>query len=178
MIVRTHVAGGITSEAVFSDCERYRYSLTRSWSSRPLVAFVLMNPSTATEVINDPTIERCQRRAAGWNESGYLPNGGIAILNAFAWRETDSRKLPLRIAEGIDIAGGFANDDTIHSVVNDSAMVICGWGKPGRLIGRDRHVLQMLRAMEADPHALKINADGTPCHPLYIPYSALPIPLQ
>ena len=64
MITRTHTKGDAPSTAVYSDCERYRYSLTRVWNDQAgKVLFVMLNPSTATEVQNDPTVERCERRA-------------------------------------------------------------------------------------------------------------------
>ncbi|MEO0745478.1 MAG: DUF1643 domain-containing protein, partial [Pseudomonadota bacterium] len=56
MITRTHTKGDAPSTAIYSDCERYRYSLTRVWDDAGRrVNFVMLNPATATEVQNDPT---------------------------------------------------------------------------------------------------------------------------
>ena len=64
MITRSHIKDDAPSVAVYSDCERYRYALTRVWDPlEPRLSFVMLNPSTATEVQNDPTVERCERRA-------------------------------------------------------------------------------------------------------------------
>ena len=64
MITRTHQKGDAASVALYSTCERYRYALTRIWDEAGgKVSFVMLNPSTATEVQNDPTVERCERRA-------------------------------------------------------------------------------------------------------------------
>jgi hypothetical protein len=64
MLKRTHQKDDAASVAIYSDCERYRYSLTRVWDETGgKVHFVMLNPSTATEVQNDPTVERCERRA-------------------------------------------------------------------------------------------------------------------
>ena len=63
MITKAFTKGDAVSEAVYSDCERYRYLLTRVWGPGPKALFVMLNPSTATEVQNDPTVERCERRA-------------------------------------------------------------------------------------------------------------------
>ena len=64
MITRTHVKGDAPSVAVYSQCELYRYTLTRTWDAHgQKVLFVMLNPSTATEIQNDPTVERCERRA-------------------------------------------------------------------------------------------------------------------
>ena len=88
MITRTHTKGDAPSTAVYSDCEKYRYSLTRVWDDNGArVTFVMLNPSTATEVQNDPTVERCERRARAL---GY---GGFCVTNIFAWRDTDPRKM-------------------------------------------------------------------------------------
>ncbi|HEV8035664.1 DUF1643 domain-containing protein, partial [Yoonia sp.] len=64
MITRTHIKDDAPSTAIYSDCERYRYALTRTWDAKgKRVLFVMLNPSKATEVQNDPTVERCERRA-------------------------------------------------------------------------------------------------------------------
>jgi hypothetical protein len=70
--------------ATFSPCARYRYRLWRDWdATKPALTFVMLNPSTADEVTNDATIERCQRRAI---EGGF---GRLNVVNIFAYRSTD-----------------------------------------------------------------------------------------
>ena len=84
MITRSHTKGDAPSTAVYSDCERYRYALTRIWDQAGQKAlFVMLNPSTATEVQNDPTVERCERRARA------LGFGAFRVTNIFAWRDTE-----------------------------------------------------------------------------------------
>lgn len=52
MIIRSHTKGDAPSTAVYSDCEIYRYSLTRIWDAdAPRVMFVMLNPSKATESV-------------------------------------------------------------------------------------------------------------------------------
>ena len=78
MITRHFQKEDATSSAIYSDCETYRYALTRVWDdARPRVLFIMLNPSKATEQQNDPTIERCERRA---RRSGRLawPQAGAA----------------------------------------------------------------------------------------------------
>ncbi len=88
MITRDFLKGDARSTAVYSDCERYRYLLTRVWNpDGPRALFVMLNPSTATEVQNDPTVERCERRARA------LGFGGFRVTNIFAWRDTDPRAM-------------------------------------------------------------------------------------
>ena len=56
------------SSAIFSPCKKYRYVLWRVWDkSLGYVNFVCLNPSTADEIHNDPTIIRC---------INYAHNGG------------------------------------------------------------------------------------------------------
>ena len=49
--------------------------------------FIGLNPSTADEIQDDPTIRRCIRYAKDWNYGGYI------MGNIFAYRSTDPKKL-------------------------------------------------------------------------------------
>jgi hypothetical protein len=70
--------------ARFSIDRRYRYALWRVWDhDENLYNFLLLNPSSADEATNDPTIERCERRARRW---GF---GGLIVTNLFALCATD-----------------------------------------------------------------------------------------
>ena len=76
MITRSHLKGDAPSVANYSDCEEYRYDLTRVWDEGgKKVMFLMLNPSTATEVQNDPTVERSMRLrlADGWCEAASPP---------------------------------------------------------------------------------------------------------
>lgn len=74
--------------AIFSDCRIYRYSLSRIWNlTKDFVSFVCLNPSTADERNDDPTVRRCIRYAADWGA------GGMVMLNLYAYRSTDPKKL-------------------------------------------------------------------------------------
>ncbi len=170
------VMRSLYSRATFSECMKYRYTLTRVWDeTKPLAVFCMMNPSTATESQNDPTVERCQRRAEQWDNRGHGV-GGIIVVNAFAWRETDSKKLPELIISGTDIIGPM-NDQAILSASRGAFIVVCAWGKPGNLLSRGKDVLALLRASGVQPYALQINADGSPKHPLYVGYGIEPQPM-
>jgi hypothetical protein len=156
---------------MFSNCDRYRYLLSRKWDDgKPMVCYLMMNPSTATEVDNDNTIERCQRRAVAL---GY---GGIVIVNIFPYRLTDSKQL--KFVDDL-IGDQQAADDAIANAVRECAMTICGWGEHNELIlPRVLHVLTMLTELDLAHklHALVVNGDGSPRHPLYIGYNQLPTP--
>ncbi|MDX8349979.1 DUF1643 domain-containing protein [Cognatiyoonia sp. IB215446] len=165
MITRTHIKGDAPSTALYSDCERYRYALTRTWDADGQRAlFVMLNPSKATEVQNDPTVERCERRARAL---GY---GAFQVTNIFAWRETDPhtmRKAPEPI--------GPENDSTIRAGALWADAIIAAWGTHGAHLGRGPATEALLRATGKPIHHLGLSKDGHPKHPLYISYSQQPI---
>lgn len=166
MVLRQHLAGGVVSEAVYSPCERYRYTLTRVWdAAAPRVLFVMLNPSTATEVQTDPTVERCGRRARA------LGFGAVRVVNLFALRATDPRVMR---AEADPV--GPCNDVAILSGVLDwrPERVICAWGMHGQHLGRAGQVEEMLRGTGQRLWHLRLTASGQPRHPLYIGYDRQP----
>jgi hypothetical protein len=162
--------------AIFSDCETYRYLLWRVWDDSLRRALLLMlNPSTANEVENDPTVERQIRRVLMWPQIGFPFNvGGLEVANAFAYRETDSTKLASLNLSGSDLVGP-DNDAMILDASRRATVVVCGWGQPGLLGGRGDAVLRLLRAAGIKPYGLQMNRDGTPKHPLYVRYETIPI---
>ena len=129
----------------------------------------MLNPSTANEVENDPTIERCQRRAIAM---GY---GSMIIVNLFPFRMTNSTQLNTVN----DLLG-----DTLEAVncilraVQASAMTVCGWGKHPLAAPRGQAVLSLLKNanLQDKVKCLQLNADNSPQHPLYIAYTKQPMP--
>lgn len=166
MITRRFQKGDAASVAIYSACERYRYALTREWSaSGGRVAFVMLNPSTATEVQNDPTVERCERRARAL---GY---GAFRVCNIFAWRDTDPRAMKAA-ADPV----GPANDAAIAEACAWADLTICAWGTHGAHLNRGAEVAALIRRSGAPMAHLGLSKDGHPKHPLYIAYSEQPTP--
>lgn len=164
MITRTHTKGDAPSTAVYSDCERYRYSLMREWDTGGRkVLFVMLNPSTATEVQNDPTVERCERRTRA------LGFGAFCVTNIFAWRDTDPRNMRAAAAPI-----GPENDATIARFARWADMVICAWGTHGAHLDRGREMEATLRATKQPLYHLGLSKAGHPKHPLYIAYEKQP----
>lgn len=163
MIIRQHQKGDAASAATYSPDSRYRYALTRDWAAGQRVLFVMLNPSTATEVQNDPTVERCERRAR------TLGFGGFAVANIFAFRATDPRVMR---AEPDPV--GPANDAMIHDLAMRSDRIICAWGSHGLHLDRGASVAALLRATARDLHHLGLTKGGQPKHPLYISYDQQP----
>ncbi|OSP55040.1 DUF1643 domain-containing protein [Pseudoruegeria sp. SK021] len=164
MITRTHIKGDAPSTAIYSDCERYRYSLTRTWDpDGRRVLFVMLNPSTATEVQNDPTVERCERRARAL---GY---GAFRVCNIFAWRATDPRDMRAQADPT-----GPDNDRAIAEGCSWADTVICAWGTHGAHLKRGPAVEALIRAQTSTPLHLGLSKAGHPKHPLYIAYTQQP----
>lgn len=165
MIIRSHTKGDAPSTAVYSDCERYRYSLTREWDAGgKRVLFVMLNPSTATEVQNDPTVERCERRAR------HLGYGAFRVTNIFAWRATDPRDMRAAAAPV-----GPENDATLREGVDWADEVIAAWGVHGAHLGRGPKVAALLQGLGKPLFHLGLSKDGHPRHPLYLPYAQRPV---
>lgn len=144
----------ITKGALFSPCRKYRYSLWRIWDvNLPRCCFIGLNPSTADEVIDDPTIRRCIRFARDWGFGSYY------MLNIFAWRDTDPRGMKAA-AEPI----GEKNDHEIIVTTTNSHLTVAAWGVHGAYCGRG----QAVRGLVEKLHHLGLTKDGHPKHPLYL----------
>ena len=165
LIERTFQKGDAASVAVYSRCEKYRYSLTRVWEPEGRrAAFVMLNPSTATEVQNDPTVERCERRARAGG------GGAVRGRNSFAWRATDPR---YRRAAAFPV--GPVNAAAIAAAPRWADQVICAWGTHGAHLARGPAVEAMLRGSGVPLYHLGLSKDGHPKHPLYIGYAVQPV---
>lgn len=165
MITRTHIKDDAPSTGVYSDCERYRYALTRTWDAAgKRVLFVMLNPSKATEVQNDPTVERCERRARA------LGFGAFQVTNIFAWRETDPHKMR-KVADPI----GPENDAILCEGAAWADQIIAAWGTHGAHLDRGPVVARLLRQTGKPLTTLGLTKHGHPKHPLYISYSQRPV---
>ncbi len=164
MITREHIKGDTASFAIYSNCEKYRYALTRVWEpDQSRVLFVMLNPSTATEVQNDPTVERCERRARA------LRFGAFRVCNIFAWRATDPRNMR---AQSDPV--GPANDDAILEGCDWADMIVCAWGTHAEHLRRGPEVERLMRKTGLPLKHLGLSKAGHPKHPLYIGYSVQP----
>lgn len=141
--------------ADFSPCRTWRYSLHRIWDHDALPLVVIgLNPSTADETADDPTVRRCQGFARSWGM------GGLVMLNIFAYRATDPKVMKL----AWDPIGPENNSALIE--LTKDRMVLCAWGNHGAYRDRGAEVVRLLR----DRHIvhLGLTAGGFPRHPLYL----------
>lgn len=141
--------------AIFSPDRVYRYVLWREWLiGAGIVMFIGLNPSTADETHDDPTVRRCIDYAKRW---GYR---ALYMTNLFAFRSTFPR-----VMMGYPQPVGFENDRWLVACARESETVVAAWGKDGVFSGRDSEVMKLLDGLQC----FGTNANGTPKHPLYLP---------
>lgn len=149
------------ADAKLSDCRNYRFALWRTWDdSKPFAMIIGLNPSTADEVNDDPTLTRCINFAKSW---GY---GGVCMTNLFAYRATDPKDMK---AQRDPI--GVENDMWLTKLANDAGIVVAAWGNDGSYLNRSNMVVEMLPNL----HYLKMNKSGEPAHPLYLKADLIPV---
>ncbi len=135
MIEKKNVQEGVLSAAKYSDDEKHRYTLTRVWDSNlPKVSFIGLNPSTATELKNDPTVTRMINFSKKW---GF---GSATVLNLFAFRAT----FPEDLKKSLEPIGK-ENDFWIKKEISESDKVIAAWGNHGKFLNRSEEVLKYLK---------------------------------
>lgn len=123
--------------------------------------FVGLNPSTADETLDDPTIRRCVGFAKDW---GY---SGLCMTNLFAFRATD----PAKMLAAPDPVGP-DNDKVLQELAQNAGVVVAAWGTHGAHLKRDAHVRSLLPRL----HCLWLTKAGFPGHPLYLPKNLTPQP--
>jgi hypothetical protein len=157
---------GLTRSAELSDCGRYRYWLRRHWrhgGNGKTVCFLMLNPSTADALADDPTVRRCMAFCRAW---GYSV---LSVRNLFALRATDPREL----LAAPDPVGPDGDAELAAAATAD--LVVCAWGAKVPF-GRDRQALELLAGR--DLHCLGLTAAGHPRHPLYCKSDLTPQPYR
>lgn len=151
--------------ADLSPCGAWRWSLTRDWGgggAQGRLAAILLNPSTADDRRDDPTLRRLVGLARGW---GFAR---LVLVNLYALRAPD----PADLRHAADPVGPLA-EAAIDAAVRGAPWVLCGWGNAGQ--ARGEAVAARLRAGGSVLCHLGLTARGAPRHPLYAPRGALPL---
>jgi hypothetical protein len=162
-----HQSLAIDRNTTFSPCRKYRYTLWRTWElTKGYCQFIGLNPSTADETQDDPTIRRCI------NYAKLCGCGALCMTNIFAWRDTD----PEKMKKAIDPIGP-ENDSCLMDVALKASLVIAAWGTHGVYLYRGIKVKQILQN-HCVLWCLGTNADGSPKHPLYLRKDAKVIPFS
>lgn len=147
--------------ANFSRCRTYRYALWRSWDEhKPYAMIIGLNPSTADEVEDDPTLIRCINFAKSW---GY---GGVCMTNLFAYRATD----PNDMKAAADPVGA-SNNRWLTRLAKEAGIVVAAWGNDGSYLNRASQIKNKIPNL----YCLKMNKSGEPAHPLYLRAELKPV---
>lgn len=129
------------------------------------VQFIGLNPSTADENVDDPTLRRCQDFTKRW---GY---GAMCMTNLFAFRATQPRVMKIQ-----QDPLGPDNLQHVFAVVREAKLIIAAWGRDGNHIREvSEQVIGGIRDLGAQIHHLGLNDDGTPKHPLYLKATTVPV---
>lgn len=156
------------------DASKYRYTLRRDLglnprrvANEPALLWIMLNPSTADDTTDDPTIRRVIDFT---NRLGYRQ---LTVVNLYARRATDPKDL-WRSDDPI----GASNDATIREEAGRDVLsgspIVAAWGvhaKPERVaqVVNIPHVASRL-------HCLGVTKSGAPRHPLYLPRTATLLP--
>lgn len=165
----------------FSPCRTYRYELRIIWDpSRKPQMFIGLNPSTADEENDDPTVRRCIDFAQRWGA------GGLVMANACAYRATDPKAM---LAFDGDRIGPENTIDYLEKLASGCInRPIAAWGKHAAMVkcfltvrglgsafvDRGGFLTRFMGPLDC----LRFNGDGSPCHPLYLPKDLKPIPFN
>ena len=140
-------------ETLFSDCGTHRYFLKCTWdSNKPMVTFILLNPSIASESICDPTVDKCIHFA---KRDGY---GKVAIVNLFSRISTN----PNELLEAVDRTGD-KNVKHVNNFIGIAERVVAAWGEEGAWFHMNHKILTLLKGKSI--YCLGVNRYGFPRHP-------------
>jgi hypothetical protein len=150
----------VQKSAVISACRCYRYELRRIWDARKrLLVACLLNPSTADDETDDPTLRELIYFAKLW---GY---GGLSVVNLNAFRAAHPSEMMAQTtcvgpknSEFIDAAFAFA--------CHQGTPFLVAWGNDGDHLGRDEWFIARARLHAVSLICLGKNRDGSPKHPM------------
>lgn len=158
----------------------YRYELYRQWTEAyepSVLTFVMLNPSTADGMTDDPTIRRCVGFAKRYGHDA------LRVVNLFAYRSPHPNALVQALTDGADDETGTPADvvgplnDLIveaavtrpdYGIANDVVLAWGVWGSHPAIAPRVDAVTRMLDDQRVY-HLGERTEGGQPRHPLYLP---------
>lgn len=142
-MIHKHIADVlVTARFAWEDGVRFRYRLeiTRHRTSGRTACVVMQNPSYANEEVADKSVQFMEKVVF---EKGFQEFAGVSrliVVNQFARIQTNGfRGLPEEI--------GAENDLVIREALQESDIVVIGWGSSNRFEGRKSYVLGLLQYM-------------------------------
>ena len=164
--------GTLAAWATFSACGTYRYVLGRVWDDHgALLVVCMLNPSSATEEMLDPTL----RRVRGFAHRDRY--GGFVVVNCFALRSADPRDVVQSLRKRTDPVGP-RNDEAIRAASDPPlGLLVAGWGRPANKAVNQR--MTQVRGLGLRRPFYTFGprtSGGYPRHPLYLRKDAPIIP--
>lgn len=151
--------------ATFFGSGMRRAALWREWNGQqPSALFVGLNPSSAGGIgSEDHTTRKLRVFCERWGMGGYL------LENLFDYVATHPRAL----YDSRLILERPGNLERIVHAAHGARIVVCCWGRHGALRGQSLRLLALMRGTPTwkKLRAFRINADGSPAHPLMLPYT-------
>lgn len=152
------------NKAEFSECGNYRYALWRNCdedTTKPIVMFLCLNPSTADKEKDDTTTSMCKKLAKSWNYDC------ICIGNLFARISIHPKNLK---NESMDLIGP-KNDEWLSKLAEKSDLVVAAWGDSSEVLkGLFPERIEQVKELIPNLHYFRKNESGQPTHPLYVKY--------
>ena len=159
--------GAVMHGAIMSTDNLYRYVLWRCWNaSEPSMVFIMLNPSTADDKTDDPTIRRCI------NFAKREECGRLIVVNLFALRATN----PNELLEADDPKGPDNRKYVENVIAMANGPVVAAWGawwytnqakRYGKSIPR-LAIEAFARDAEKPLYCLGRTSSNQPRHPLYV----------
>ena len=143
--------------------KEYRYLLTRDLTKTTIgrtCLFIMLNPSTATQSDNDPTVRRCIGFATDW---GY---DSLIVTNICPTRATDPKEIIDNLPPPLVVQ--HENLKVIRHHAQRAHLVVTAWGEHGKTHGFAFAVDRVLSALDIPIFCLGRNKSGAPKHPLYL----------
>lgn len=161
----------LARSASLSECKRYRWWLRRHYTGGGdglTVCFIMLNPSTADALQDDPTIRRCLGFVRAWGHST------LSVRNLYPWRATDPKELrALSVGEATGGTQGLA--ELMAGLTADKIIVAWGAHDP---FGASESFLALARLRKVPLWCLGKTKSGAPRHPLYVRGDQVPVPFQ
>lgn len=167
-----------TGDCIFSPDRAYRYVLRRDLGDpmvnkeRPIGSFLLvigLNPSTADETQNDPTITRCIGFAQSW---GFRT---LCMMNAFAFRATDPKEMKAQ-ADPVGPDNNYHLKEALRTCASCAGLALAAWGAHGDWKGRDLEIEAIAGILGVQLFCFGRTRNRHPRHPLYLNKTLQPIP--
>lgn len=152
------LAAGVRGSAIFSECGNYRPYLSRHWGDGNMVMWLCMNPSSATDQVDDATSRKLTRHS---RSLGY---GGLFLLNVMDYCATDPGHLPEARERSV------RNPYYIHRCSVYSEILIVAYGRLRNKLSWRHYADEALEACgNIEKFCVSLNKDRSPKHPRRFP---------